>query len=229
MILSIAIVEDDRQIRKNVADFLRRQGFSVSEWETAGDALRGIPAEKPNLVILDLNLPDADGLDVCKKLTRDHPEIPILILTARTDEETCVRGLNLGADDFLTKPFRIRELQARIQTILRRRKGVAETKQEAHLGDLRIDFAKQSVYRKGESAHLTVREFRLLTLLASQPGRPFTRDQILDALSGTDYSAFDRSVDQVVKRLRAKIEEDPSSPNYIETVWGVGYRFTETP
>jgi DNA-binding response OmpR family regulator len=229
MFPAVAIVEDDAAIREHVAEALRREGMAVAGWGTAADALRGIRAAPPSLVILDLGLPDADGLDVCRELTRSHPAVPVLILTARDDEETCVRGLNLGADDFMTKPFRMRELLARIQAILRRRAGRARPAAVAEYGRLAIDFAKQTVYKDGKPTPLTAREFRLLTLLARQPGRPFTRDQILDALSGAESEAFDRAVDQIIKRLRAKIEDHPSSPTYIETVWGVGYRFTETP
>lgn len=228
MFPAIDIVEDDESIRAHVAEILRREGYAVHEWGTAEDALRGIHASPPSLVILDLGLPDRDGLDVCRDLAQTHPDLPILILTARSDEETCVRGLNLGADDFMVKPFRVRELVARVTTILRRHQ-IREKPVTAHkMGDLVIDFDKQTVTRRGEPAQLTSREFRLLTLMARQPGRPFTRDQILDSLSGSDYGAFDRSVDQIIKRLRAKIEDDPSSPKYIETVWGVGYRFTES-
>ena len=229
MFPAVAIVEDDAAIRRHVAEALRREGYSVAEWGTAADALRGIRAAPPSLVVLDLGLPDADGLDVCRDLAKSHPDLPILILTARHDEEACVRGLNLGADDFMTKPFRVRELLARLQAVLRRRQSPARPEAAAEFGRLSIDFAKQTVYKGGKPAPLTSREFRLLTLLARQPGRPFTRDQILDALSGADCEAFDRSVDQIIKRLRAKIEDEPSSPTYIETVWGVGYRFTETP
>lgn len=228
MFPSIAIVEDDVAIREHVAEALRREGYSVTEWGNGADALRGIKAGAPSLAILDLGLPDMDGLKVCRKLAAEHPDLPILILTARTDEDACVQGLNLGADDFMTKPFRMRELAARMQAILRRRQVRTKPQVKTKVGDLVIDFSKQMVYKRGEPASITAREFHLVTLLARQPGRPFTRDQILDALSGSDYEAFDRSVDQVIKRLRAKIEDNPSSPKYVETVWGVGYRFTES-
>lgn len=228
MFATIGIIEDDVLIREHAGEVLRREGYSFMEWGTADDGLRGVAASQPDLVILDLGLPDRDGLEVCRELSKNYPELPVLILTARDDEDTCVQGLNLGADDFMTKPFAIRELLARIQAILRRRQSRNKPENSVKVGDLLIDFDKQTVYKGGTPAPLTAREFKLLTLLAGQPGRPFTRDHILDALSGTDYEAFDRSVDQLIKRIRAKIEDKPSTPTYIETVWGVGYRFTES-
>jgi DNA-binding response OmpR family regulator len=182
--------------------------------------------ERPDLVVLDLNLPEMDGLDVCRALRRES-DVPIIMLTARVDETDRLIGLELGADDYITKPFSPRELVARVRAVLRRVHGGVHQPGLVRAGDLEVDLEGHKAKRGGEPIHLTPSEFNLLAILAQHPGQTFTRAQLLDRLHGVAYDGFDRSVDAHVKNLRRKLEPDPAEPRFVLTVYGVGYKFTD--
>jgi two-component system alkaline phosphatase synthesis response regulator PhoP len=222
----ILIVDDEPKIVKQARDYLERSGFRVV---TAGDgktALAQARQERPDLIVLDLNLPQMDGLDVCRALRRES-DVPIIMLTARVDETDRLIGLELGADDYITKPFSPRELVARVRAVLRRVRGGVHQPGLVRAGDLEIDLQGHRVTRAGETIDLTRSEFNLLALLAQHPGQTFTREQLLGRLHGVAYDGYDRSVDAHVKNLRHKLEPDPSEPRYVLTVYGVGYKFTD--
>ena len=219
----ILVVDDEPKIAKLAQDYLERVGFRVV---TAGDgeaALAAAKRERPDLVVLDLNLPRMDGLDVFRALRTDS-NVAIIILTARVDEADRLVGLELGADDYVTKPFSPRELVARVRAILRRVGGSQETGL-IRIADLEIDTNGHRVTREGEAIGLTPIEFSALATLAGRPGQTFTRGQLIDRLHSVNYVGFDRSIDSHIKNLRRKIEPKPSEPRYILTVYGVGYKF----
>lgn len=224
---TILVVDDEPKILKTVRAYLENAGFRVV---TAGDgqmALTVYRHEKPALVVLDLGLPGMDGLDVARTLRRDS-NVPIIMLTARVDEADKLIGLELGSDDYVTKPFSPRELVARVRAVLRRTGGERE---EAPVpivaGDVAIDMERRQVTVSGQSVELTPTEFDLLVVLARHPGRVFTRLELLDRVQGYAFEGYERTVDAHVKNLRHKIESDPKQPRYLETVYGVGYRFAE--
>ncbi|MDY6874830.1 MAG: response regulator transcription factor [Chloroflexota bacterium] len=222
----ILVVDDEPKIVKQARDYLEKDGFRVI---TAGDgktALAQARHERPDLVVLDLNLPAMDGLDVCRVLRRES-DVPIIMLTARVEETDRLIGLELGADDYITKPFSPRELVARVRAVLRRVRGGVRQPGLIRVGDLEIDLQGHRVTCAGEPVRLTRSEFNLLATLAQHPGQTFTRAQLLDRLHGVAYDGFDRSVDAHVKNLRRKLEVDPAEPRYVFTVYGVGYRFTD--
>lgn len=222
----ILVVDDEPKIVKQARDYLENGGFRVA---TAGDgkiALATARHERPDLVVLDLNLPEMDGLDVCRALRRES-DVPIIMLTARVDETDRLIGLELGADDYITKPFSPRELVARVRAVLRRVQGGVHQPGLVRAGDLEIDLRGHRVTRAGEPIQLTRTEFNLLATLAQHPGQTFTRAQLLDRLHGVAYDGYDRSVDAHVKNLRQKLEADPTEPRYVFTVYGVGYKFTD--
>jgi len=199
---------------------------------TAGDgtlALRLARSERPSLLVLDLMLPGMDGLDVARALREDPAThlLPIIMLTARVEEADRLIGLELGADDYITKPFSPRELVARVRAVLRRAEGDREAATVLRAGDLTIDLQRRGVRRNGESIELTATEFDLLAILAREPGRPFTRTQLLELAYDVNYAGFDRTVDAHIKNLRRKIEPDPRDPKYVLTIYGVGYKFVE--
>jgi two-component system alkaline phosphatase synthesis response regulator PhoP len=222
----ILVVDDEPKIVKQARDYLERSGFRVI---TAGDgktALAQARHQRPDLIVLDLNLPQMDGLDVCRALRRES-DVPIIMLTARVDETDRLIGLELGADDYITKPFSPRELVARVRAVLRRVQGGVHQPGLVRAGDLEIDLRGHRVTRAGETIDLTRSEFNLLALLAQHPGQTFSREQLLDRLHGVAYDGYDRSVDAHVKNLRRKLEPNPSEPHYVLTVYGVGYKFTD--
>jgi two-component system alkaline phosphatase synthesis response regulator PhoP len=226
---TILVVDDEPGIVQIARDYLDRAGFRVV---TAGDgreALRLARAETPALLVLDLMLPGMDGLDVTRALRSDQATraLPIIMLTARVEEADRLIGLELGADDYLTKPFSPRELVARVRAVLRRVEGERDSAPVLRAGELLIDLQRRSVRRSGELIDLTATEFELLTILAREPGRPFTRTQLLELAYDVSYAGFDRTVDAHVKNLRRKIEPDPRQPRYILTIYGVGYKFAE--
>jgi len=190
-------------------------------------ALTMARAERPDLVVLDLALPRMDGLDVAKTLRRESA-IPIIMLTARVEEADRLRGLELGADDYITKPFSPRELVARVRAVLRRVDGMSATGDRVQLGDLTLDIARLKVTRRGTPIELTATEFQLLATLAKQPGRVFSRAQLLDAVRGVEVDSYERAIDAHVKNLRRKLEPDPREPRYILTVYGIGYKAAES-
>jgi len=222
----ILVVDDEPKIVKQARDYLERSGFRVV---TAGDGTTALAVardERPDLIVLDLNLPKLDGLDVCRALRRES-DVPIIMLTARVEETDRLIGLELGADDYITKPFSPRELIARVRAVLRRVQGGVRRPGLIRAGDLEIDLHGHRVTRAGESIHLTRTEFNLLATLAQHPGQTFTRAQLLDRLHGVRYDGYDRSVDAHVKNLRRKLEPDPLEPRYVLTVYGIGYKFTD--
>ncbi|MDP6451903.1 MAG: response regulator transcription factor [SAR202 cluster bacterium] len=223
---TILVVDDEPKIVRLAQDYLEHSGYRVV---IAGDgqmALDTARKSRPDLVVLDLNLPGMDGLEVCRRLRSDS-DVPIIMLTARVEETDRLIGLELGADDYITKPFSPRELVARTRAVLRRAGGETRQRDIIRVGELEIDLGAHRVSRAGESAHLTPIEFNILTTLAQQPGQTFSRGQLLDRLHGVTYESYDRSVDSHVKNLRRKLEPDPSEPQYVLTVYGVGYRFND--
>jgi len=223
---TILIVDDEPKVVKLARDYLERAGFSV---HSAGDGQMALVLARefrPDLVVLDLNLPGLDGLDVCRALRRES-DVPIIMLTARVDEADRLIGLELGADDYVVKPFSPRELVARVRAVLRRVQGGAREPGLIRVAGLEIDVPGHRVHRDGEPIHLSRSEFALLVALAQHPGQTLTRAQLLDRLHGVAYEGYDRSIDAHVKNLRRKIEPDLAHPRYIFTVYGVGYRFTD--
>jgi len=225
---SILIVDDDQSIVELVQAYLMKDGYQVL---TSYDGLRALELarrRRPDLIVLDLMLPGMDGLDVCRVLRAEGNMVPIIMLTARTTEENKLVGLDLGADDYVTKPFSPRELLARIRAALRR---VGEQQRqgpsEIHVGDLEVDFVRHEIRVRGKLVNLTPREFKLLEVLIKEPGRAFSRLDLLDRVFGFDYEGLERTVDAHVMNLRKKIEPDASRPAYIQTVYGLGYKFAE--
>jgi two-component system alkaline phosphatase synthesis response regulator PhoP len=223
---TILVVDDEPKIVKQARDYLERGGFRVIEAGDGKTALVRARSERPDLVVLDLNLPEMDGLDVCRALRRES-DVPVIMLTARVEETDRLIGLELGADDYITKPFSPRELVARVRTVLRRVHGGVHQPGMIRAGALEIDLEGHRVTRAGETIRLTRTEFNVLSILAQHPGQTFTRAQLLDRLHGVVYDGFDRSVDAHVKNLRRKLEPDPAEPRYVLTVYGVGYKFTD--
>jgi two-component system alkaline phosphatase synthesis response regulator PhoP len=192
-------------------------------------ALRSARTGRPDLVVLDLSLPGMDGLDVARSLRRDG-EVPIIMLTARTDESDKLVGLELGADDYLTKPFSPKELVARVRAVLRRAEGMRSPSDVIRVGaDVELDVPRMEVRIGGRRVDLTKTEFQLMATMARQPGRVFTRAQLLDAVRGVAFESYERAIDAHIKNIRKKIEQDPRAPRYVLTVFGVGYRFAEPP
>jgi two-component system alkaline phosphatase synthesis response regulator PhoP len=222
---TILVVDDEPKIARLLRDYLERAGFGVSIAHDGREALMRARSERPDLVILDLGLPALDGLDVTRQLRRDG-DLPILMLTARDDETDRVAGLELGADDYVTKPFSPREVVARVRAILRRRGGPSGDA-VIRVGALEVDPGRMRVMVDGRGVEVTATEFALLAALARQPGRVYTRSQLLDAIHGTAFESYERAIDAHVKNLRRKLEPDPHRPRLLLTVHGVGYRLTD--
>lgn len=222
----ILVVDDEAKIVQLAKDYLKNSGFRVL---TAGDgstALAIARQEKPDMIVLDLNLPGMDGLDVCRTLRRES-DVPIIMLTARVEETDRLIGLELGADDYITKPFSPRELVARVRVVLRRVQGGIRTPGMIVAGDLEIDTNGHKLTRRGKEIQLSRTEFNLLTVLAQHPGQTFTRAQLLNRLHGYSNTGYDRSIDAHIKNLRRKVETNPAEPQYILTIYGVGYKFSD--
>ncbi|HXV41671.1 MAG TPA: response regulator transcription factor [Anaerolineae bacterium] len=223
----ILVVDDDKKTVDLIQLYLEKDGYQVLEAYDGRQALELAHQKQPDLIVLDLMLPQVDGLDVCRTLrVRGESKVPIIMLTARTTEANKLLGLDLGADDYVTKPFSPRELLARVRAVLRRvdeakTQGPAQVRYE----DLIVDFVRHEVRLGEELVHLTPKEFKLLATLAREPGRAFTRLELLDAVFGFDYDGLERTVDVHVMHLRKKIEPEPNQPRYVITVPGVGYRF----
>ena len=219
----VLIIDDDPKLNRLLTDFLSGYGLSVLSAETPSSGLKKMRRLHPDIIILDVMLPEMNGFDVCKQIRLDSA-VPIIMLTARGEPTDRIVGLELGADDYLPKPFEPRELVARIQAVLRRSAGQGPTGR-LNFGRLSIDLQKRKIYVDGASVELTTNEFTALALLARHPGVVMDRDRILQELRGIDSDAFNRSVDITMSRLRQKLGDDPKAPTYIKTVWGAGYVF----
>lgn len=223
---TILVVDDEPQIADIAADYLRRAGFTVVTTGRGDTALEIAQSARLALIVLDLRLPGMDGLDVARRLRRDS-DVPIIMLTARVEESDRLRGLEVGADDYITKPFSPRELVARVKAVLRRTQVGADGGDTIPLGDIFLDLSRQQAYRGGAALDLTTTEFQLLLTLSRQPGRVFTRTALLDAVGGGEGETFDRAIDAHVKNIRRKIERDPRHPSLVLTVYGAGYKAVE--
>jgi len=228
----VLIIEDDPEIANLVEIHLRDMGLTSDHENNGVDGLNKALKNEYALVILDLMLPRLDGFEVCKRIREEKKSLPVLMLTSKSEELDKVLGLELGADDYLTKPFSLRELMARVKAILRRVDAVkqevsGDEPREVVFGDLIINMEKRKVTLAGGMIELTAKEFDLLALFTSHPGRAYSRQELLDIVWGYQFDGYDHTVNSHINRLRSKIEENPSDPKYIKTVWGVGYRFVE--
>ena len=221
----ILVVEDDRDIAELVRGNLEAAGFDCRVVHEGDLALRAVRERAPDLLVLDVMLPGVDGLEITRRL-RQRSAVPILLLTARREEADKILGFELGADDYLTKPFSPRELVARVRALLRRATPAAPG-ERIEVGELSIDAARRRVERSGDEVELTSLEFDLLHFLAARPGRVYTRQSLMEQVWGEDRVVDERSIDSLVSRLRRKLESDPRHPRYVQTVWGAGYRFGE--
>lgn len=221
---TILVVDDEPKITQLARDYLVESGFKVL---TSGDGVQALAIarqEKPDLIVLDLMLPGMDGLDVCRAI-RKESDLPIIMLTARAEEADQLIGLELGADDYITKPFSPRALVARVRALLRRARGDLLQSESLKAGSLELDMKRMEVRLQGELVHLTRSEYSLLEVLVKHEGQPLSREQLLEYLHGVAFGGVDRSVDSHIKNLRKKIETDPTDPAYIQTIYGYGYKF----
>jgi DNA-binding response OmpR family regulator len=225
---TILIVEDEPELVKVLRSYLEQAGYNVLTAYRGDSGLSSWEHKRPDLVILDLNLPGLDGLDVARQIRR-KADTPIIMVTARVEETDRLIGLEIGADDYITKPYSPREVVARVRAVLRRSSTVPAVSPILRVADLEIDRDAHSVKISEQVVDLTPTEFNLLAALAGQPGRAFSRLQLSEAVLGNAYEGYDRTIDAHIKNLRAKIEPNPKSPRYIETVFGVGYRFKKDP
>jgi DNA-binding response OmpR family regulator len=220
---TVLVVDDEPIVREVVIRYLERDGFETLE-ASDGDAARALLLDsRPDLVVLDVMLPGTDGLELCRWI-RGRSDLPVILLTARGEESDRIVGLELGADDYVTKPFSPRELAARVRTVLRRAGGRLEAQERIGFGDIELDGASREVTRAGAALRLTAKEFDLLWFLARNPGRVFSRDQLMSSVWGYASALDTGTVTVHIRRLREKIESDPSNPRHLQTVWGVGYR-----
>ena len=222
----VLLIDDDSKLSELLKKYLENHGYSLTTASTAQEGLRNLRGRDFELVLLDIMLPDGDGLEVCKKI-RAVSTVPVVMLTARGADEDKIIGLELGADDYIAKPFNPRELVARVKAVLRRKgtAGTEETLPPIEFKDFQLNPSDQKVVVRGKEVELTSAEFRILKVLAANPGRVFTRERLMELAQGRDFDGIDRSIDVHVSRLRNKIEEDPKNPRWIKTVWGSGYRF----
>jgi DNA-binding response OmpR family regulator len=221
---TILVVDDDRKIVDLVSLYLKRDGYSVLTAYDGQEALDVARRKQPDLIVLDLLLPELEGTDVCR-LLRTESHVPIIMLTARSTDDDKLLGLDIGADDYLTKPFNPRELVARVRAVLRRATPEELPADDVQFGDLSISFLRHEVLLSGQAVNLTPTEFRLLETLVREPGRAFARADLLDRVFGYNYEGVERTVDVHVMNLRRKIEPEPARPRYVATVPGLGYRF----
>ena len=221
----VLVVDDDVKTVELVKLYLDRDGYRVLTAYDGVEALRLAREGHPDLIVLDLMLPGIDGLEICRTL-RDESDVPIIMLTAKTTDQDKLTGLELGADDYVTKPFSPRELAARVRAVLRRLPGERGPDRIQH-GELTVDFIKYEAFLAGRPLNLTTVEFKLLGVLAREPGGVFNRAQLIEKALGYDFEGFDRTIDVHILNLRRKLEADPSHPKYIKTVYGAGYKFLE--
>ena len=223
---TVLVVDDEPKIVQLTRDYLEHAGFRVASASDGKEALASFRRDAPDLVVLDLGLPTLDGLDVARAI-RKSSNVPIVMLTGRGDETDRVAGLELGADDYVTKPFSPKELVARVRAVLRRSELASNPADVVRAGDVTLDVSRLSVKVKDRGVELTPTEFQLLHALARSPGRVFTRAQLLDAVHGVAFESYERAIDAHVKNIRRKLEPDPREPRYLLTVHGVGYRFAD--
>jgi DNA-binding response OmpR family regulator len=221
---TVLVVDDEPIVREVVIEYLKREGFQTLEAGDGDTAKQLVERERPDLIVLDLMLPGTDGLSVCRWI-RAHSTLPVIMLTARGEEADRIVGLELGADDYVTKPFSPRELAARVRTVLRRATPEPAREETLRFGDLEIDPVTRDVRSDGRQVRLTAKEFDLLYFLARHPRQVFSRDQLMDRVWGYEAALDTGTVTVHVRRLRSKLERDPAHPRRLETVWGVGYRF----
>jgi DNA-binding response OmpR family regulator len=220
---TVLVVDDEPIVRDVVVRYLRRDGFTTLEAGDGGDARRLIETREPSLVVLDVMLPGTDGLELCRWI-RGRSDLPVILLTARGEEADRIVGLELGADDYVTKPFSPRELSVRVRTVLRRTGGPAARPQRFEFGDVVVDSTSREVTKRGDPVTLTAKEFDLLAFLAAHPRQVFSRDQLMDRVWDYSASIDTGTVTVHIRRLREKLEPDPAHPRHLQTVWGVGYR-----
>jgi len=226
--LTVLVVDDEPKIVQLARDYLEHAGFAVL---TAGDgpsALQAARTRRPDLIVLDLGLPGVDGLEVMRSI-RASGSMPVVVLTARDTELDKLLGLELGADDYVTKPFSPRELVARVRAVLRRSERLSEPRQRLEVGELALDVPRLRTTVAGRPVELTATEYQLLATMAREPGRVFTRSQLLDAVHGVAFESYERAIDAHIKNIRRKLEPNPARPRFVETVYGVGYRVAEPP
>ena len=223
---TILVVDDEPKIVELARDYLEHAGFAVVSAFDGSEALTRARTDAPDLIVLDLGLPKLDGLDVARALRRDS-NVPIVILSGRSDETDKLVGLELGADDYVTKPFSPKELVARVRAVLRRIERPAPASDIIRASDVTLDVPRMRVRAGDRDVELTATEFQLLAALAREPGRVFTRSQLLDAVHGVAFESYERAIDAHVKNIRRKLESDPREPRYLQTVHGVGYRFRD--
>jgi DNA-binding response OmpR family regulator len=221
---TIMVVDDEKRLVSLVESYLAQEGYRVVSANNGREALPIASREKPDLIILDLMMPEMDGYGFMRE-HRKEQDTPIILLTARVDDDERVIGLELGADDYITKPFRPRELVARVRAVLRRAGKTEPQAKVLQVGDITLDRDTRAITVAGRSVDLTPSEFDLLTALMTSPGRVFSRLDLLDVIQGVRYEGYERTIDTHIKNLRAKIEADARDPQYIETIYGVGYRF----
>jgi two-component system alkaline phosphatase synthesis response regulator PhoP len=226
MAQKILVVDDEAEIVRLVRAYLERAGFAVVSASEGREALAVFRHERPDLIILDLNLPGMDGLDVCRAMRRDS-DVPIIMLTARLEETDRLIGLELGADDYVVKPFSPREIVARVRAVLRRAEGTPVRPAVVSASGVTLDLTRRTASVDGRPLDLTTMEFDLLAVLVEHPGQVFTRLQLLNRAQGNAYEGYERTIDAHIKNLRKKLGDDPQNPRYIETVRSVGYRFSQ--
>jgi two-component system, OmpR family, alkaline phosphatase synthesis response regulator PhoP len=228
-VATVLVVDDEPNIVRLVRDYLEHAGFKVLTASDGPTAVRSARTGQPDLIVLDLGLPGVDGLDVARSLRQENP-VPIIMLTARTEESDKLVGLELGADDYVTKPFSPKELVARVRAVLRRAQGMERQSDVIRVGtEVELDVPKMEATIGGRRIILTNTEFQLVATLARQPGRVFTRAQLLSAIRGVAFESYERAIDAHIKNIRRKIEPDPRAPRYLLTAYGVGYRFADAP
>lgn len=221
----ILVVEDEETIADVIRSYLKKEGYQVAIANSGSEGLLQAKTIRPDLIILDLMLPDIHGEEICYAIRKDS-SVPIIMLTAKSSQDDRIRGLSLGSDDYLIKPFSPRELALRVQNILRRVKGSAKLAETSYnQGDIVINHDKLSVSVKGSAVDLTSSEYKILSILAKNPGRPFTREELISKVQGYDFPGFDRVIDTHIKNLRRKLGDEPRDAKLIQTVYGVGYKF----
>lgn len=220
---TILIIDDDKKLNNLLSDYFSKFGFKVTTVTHPEEGLKILKRELPDIIILDIMLPNMDGFEVCKEIRKEY-SVPIIMLTARGEVTDRIVGLELGADDYLPKPFEPRELVARIQSVLRRSSEDFKSG-TIKFGKLVVDIEKHLVLLDGKNVDLTTMEFEILSLFLRNPGKVFTRDHLMDRIRGIEWDAFDRSIDVLISRLRQKLNEHPKKPSFIKTIWGTGYKF----